>query len=252
MKSVKRYSLSALYAYKELLNSCKKIADENSDLIALSYSVENFFIRLNDRDPNSGWHFTIGEPFLPGGLNQDPSASYTRIPKNEVELGEYHWTGPMELMSAAILSWLIVIKKYNNFSMEPESEIQHKYAEEMFADFKITIPDEDAETAAFDDTKQELYIKFLEFIELSALEYPEQTEEIKAISSEAKELKNSIPRLTKNNVLKRLSNLAAKIRMQGPDVAKGIFKIAKDETIKFIFKQILEGAQHLIQHGHNL
>jgi hypothetical protein len=180
------------------------------------------------------------------GLNPGPHVDFVRFPKNEDALIESPGTVEVVNMINSITGWLQIVNSFNEFSLNPENDIEKKYADDFFAEFIST--DKDAERMPFDDEKQENIIKLLEFIEERINEYPEKDEEILQISSEAKTLRNNIQRLPKNKALKALSSIGAKIKMKGPDFLKYLFVRAKEETIKFIMKQILEGRAHALTH----
>jgi hypothetical protein len=246
MPANKEIPLDIQKGFKVMLEECKKLADTYYDTVSFTFDTDHFTIEFNDRHQPSKFFMRIVNPGKTEGkgVPLELQASFVRYPRSEGRLEDYSERVPMNHMPNHVKGWISIVDSFNTFSLESDSTIEKHYSDNFYEELKSA--DEDADVKPFDDEKQIYLVKFLEYIENQTADESKNNSEVAQINLEAKTLKTNISRSAKNNVLKGLSKLGAKIKMQGPDFAKSLFKTAKDETIKFILKELLTGGWYSI------
>lgn len=125
---------------------------------------------------------------------------------------------------ADIDRWENLLRRYatlhSSFFDDP---ITQDYEDEFFDQWKIL--EEDADTKPFDLQRQLLIDKYLESAiqKLDAQKTKENEKEIEAVKAQANEVRQSLTRHTKNQVVRGLAKFWAMARKMGLDVLRDIF-----------------------------
>jgi hypothetical protein len=145
--------------------------------------------------------------------------------------------------------WFDLVKAYQSVRISKEERFTAEAAKQFYADFELV--DEDASTAPFDNDKQLLVYKLLEFVK-ETVEQAEDGdhEEAKTIIQQIENLQQSIPRITKTAVIKELSKIYAKVKAYSMKAFVAVYDVAKKELIKHYLYESMDGANEFIKTFH--
>jgi hypothetical protein len=151
-----------------------------------------------------------------------------------------------------LTNWTALVRAYNETSLDVNDRFLEDYETSFFSQYKILDPD--ADTKPFDDQHQKLLEYTLEGFEqaIEVIDVPMETK--RDILKDTSELKNRIPSLTKNQVVRGLAKITAKIKLKGYDFAsafyqeipKTIAKIFAEKGVKFVLEQIPKLLHHFL------
>lgn len=245
MMGLKKKSLPYTLAkdLEVLFSHVKAIQMANSDILIVD--IGDDMILFKDSDPESNYffriyHFDITEM----GIS---SFKATYCPESHSSLKETTSLLGITNLFSQLEWWVQLIKNYNQISYNEQESFQIVYEQEFFDAFEIV--DDDADTVPFDLAKQLLLDKFLSDIS-SALEERKDQYEVQGIINEVEQVKKEITVSTKKVLIKKISSILSKIRLQGLDLLKDVVKDYIKDVIKEGFKIALEVGVRYINTPH--
>jgi len=207
----------------------RSIINENMNILVVEKD-QDLTIILKDIDPNSNFKFKIASPTFVSNktyysIECNPySSSSLNAYKNEKIEGDS--------IFKLFQTWTTLIKSYNSISLSNEDKILKEYENEFYEGFKIV--DEDADIKPYDLKIQIIIQNFMtNSIELLSKKENDNSDLIK----EATLLKESIPKLTKQQTVQKLSRFLAKVRIKSLNLLKEILELGKKE----LFKRFITG-----------
>jgi hypothetical protein len=218
-----------------ILETLQPVADNNSDIIS-SIKIDNALFHLVDNDPDSDFYFAVFKNEKRTDGNVYYQTQYKPTNKDNVNPSVYWFT--IETLKEVAYEWVDMIISYNQLRTVYDDPILKSYEEAFYKKMKIV--DEDAEVAPFDLDKQLLLEAYLveanSALEKLKLAKDEKTQnEISALQLEANQLRQDLPKLTKQKIMRKLSKFWAKGQIIGLDVIKEIFiNVAAEYTKKLI------------------
>ncbi|RZK29097.1 MAG: hypothetical protein EOO61_21170 [Hymenobacter sp.] len=145
--------------------------------------------------------------------------------------------------------WLDMVKEYGTVRLTKKERFAAESAKQFYADFELT--DEDANTAPFDNDKQVLVYKLLDFIKESVEQVEDgDPEEAKNIIYQIERLQQIIPSVTKAAVIKELSKVYAKVKSYSMKAFIAVYDVAKKELIKNYLNKGMHEMNDFIQTLH--
>lgn len=157
--------------------------------------------------------------------------------------GSTNWFSVEEL-NAHFPLWIKLIEEYNSIETIFDDPILKSYQDEFLNETKLD--DADADIRPFTTDIILRLDRHLEHIETKIEEYgtPENQEEIKEIKLLTQELRKDITTKTKNQVVRKLVNIWAKISKQGTKLIKEFLteggKQMVKETVKYLIGKGIE------------
>ena len=152
-------------------------------------------------------------------------------PRSEAINDEYVINGPFHSATAMFEGWIKLIVAYNSVRLSRKDKYAAESAQQFYDDFELV--DEDANTAPFDNDKQVVVYKLLDFVK-DRLEQAEgvDDEQVQEIIQEIKTLQAHIPAITKAALLKEVSKIYAKVKAFSMQTFVAVYDVAKKEVIK--------------------
>ncbi|WP_321279283.1 hypothetical protein [Marinifilum fragile] len=223
MINPKEHPLVFVQTIQSLFTQIRTRVEKYSAIIRI-VKDQDFEIVIEDIDPLSNFSLEIFEPEFVGNsvvfqLKQSPTNHLKH------ELNEF------ALYSDQILhqldGWLNLILQYNNVQISPEEKILKAYEEEFFDNFKLV--DEDANNKPYEVGKQLMLAEFLDTAIVVLKNHEIVHEEL---ISEATEIKEELPNLTKQDTVKKLSRFLALIRKKSVELLKALIIETKNQAMK--------------------
>ena len=210
-------------AAKHGFGEIRKFAKQNYNHLIISKD-SNFVIELKGIGDNSKYFFQVGKPFKQS--NKMLFQAYY-APTNVSNLGSYTYKGELKTILDVLKRWNDLIIELDTITVHPEDDIDSQYREEF--DDWFDIVDEDAETHAFDATRQVLIGRLIEKSIPLLLEegFSEDDEPIK----KANWIKENVAILTKKQVFKVAREIYAPLRKKGMSLIIKLYKVVETETI---------------------
>ncbi|MBL4905788.1 MAG: hypothetical protein JKZ00_07240 [Flavobacteriaceae bacterium] len=229
MINKKDYPLVHIRNLDSFYPKIRKIIDENLEVLKVEKD-ENLTIILSDNDSNSKFKFKITSPRF---IDNKTYYSIEFNPSNATTLNGYK---NERIEGASIFThlenWIKLINIYNSISLSEEDKILREYENEFYNGFKIL--DEDADIKPYNLKVQIIIQNFMtNSIELLSKNENDSSDLIE----EATILKESIPKLTKQQTAQNLSRFLAKVRIQSLSLLKEILELGKKE----LFKRFITG-----------
>lgn len=161
----------------------------------------------------------------------------------------------VENLKENLEQWFFVLNKYSEVSSPYDDPMIVNYADEFFED--LALVDEDADTHPF-DLKRQLYLdSYLTNIKGLLKEHNDKQHddikpEIKFIEDECTSLQQNLTKLTKNQVLKKLSHIWALGRKSGLTLLKDMLKEFQKQAITAVVKGTLSSGDNIFKLLENL
>jgi hypothetical protein len=170
-------------------------------------------------------------------------------PTSKTAVKESSSNGGLDQITTRFKQWAQIVGEYGNIRLSRKDKFTAESAEQFYADFELV--DEDANTAPFDNDKQVLVYKLLEFIK-ETVEHVEDgnQEESKLIVQQIESLQQIIPTVTKAAVLKELSKVYAKVKSYSMKAFVAVYDVAKKELIKHYLYESMDGVNDFIKTFH--
>lgn len=216
-----------------LLKEIQPKIDKNKELIAPILKTDALF-HLIDNDAKSGFYFKIY-------VSQEANKYTSEFkPSHSSSTGVSKSPQTVESIGKQFDTWCGILKEYNEIHSIYDDPITEEYQREFENQFQLT--DEDAEYTSFDLDKQLSIDHYLENVVLKLESSINETNknEIEYLITETKALQNEQTKLTKKQVINRLSKIWASARKIGLNLLKEIFIEARKELINILIKGMIE------------
>lgn len=193
-------------------------------------------LKYEDLDVESDWYFEINS------FSESQNGFYYSVvykPQNGNKLREYKTNLKYSDVLTHIKNWANVIKDFNETEYFQDDPITANYTSEFFEEYKLV--EEGADVEPFDLRRQILVDKYLD----SSIKYLEKYEEkndgfdLSEPIKQAKNVKNTLTDLSKNDVIKGLSKFWALCRKKGIPILKKVFFELAKEFVKEIGKGMI-------------
>ena len=213
--------------------------------------MSQFETRVSEAEKAAKFYFSITRPALDPNTNK-PTVYMTFKPLSAMDPKERSMLQPTSDVAHFLNSWMTLITAYNSISLDVNDRFLEEYETKFFTDDKIL--DDAADTRPFDDQHQRLLEYTLKAIE-DAIEMIYVPAECKQeILKDARALKNRTPSLTKNQVVRGVARIFAKIKLKGYDFAtafneelpKTIGKIFAEKGVNYVLEQLPKLLHHFL------
>ncbi|WP_010516933.1 hypothetical protein [Croceivirga radicis] len=227
MINKKEYPLALVKAIGQLYSSIRTYVAQNSDILEIVKDKE-LELKVVDSSKHSNFEFLVHKPKFENGK----AIFYVEHnPENTVSLKKRSLSIMPDSVLKTLKAWTGWIREYNKASLSPEDKILNEYENEFFQNFELL--DENADTHPFELEKQIIIHNYL----LQVVQILEKDKKNNAVLiSEANELKEQIPSLTKRKTVKKLSRFFANVRKKSLVLLKEILVEAKKELYKRAIK----------------
>ena len=195
---------------------------------------DGFILKFIDNDEDSDFFFQIER------VNSNNQYLIAYKPSSSISVQAINNWCSIQLVNSKFKEWLNIIYEYNNTDTIFDDPIIMGFANDFFNDFKFTEPD--ADYAPF-NYNQILFLEdHLNKIENGLIEYrnDENTEVIDEILEETKGLKADLVRKSRNQIIKRLTIIWAKLLKNGVPLIKEFLKEGFKEVMKIGIKALME------------
>lgn len=229
----------------EILQKIQPLIDQYPNLITLVPDTSVIF-KFKDADPDSVFHFTLVE-------RNESTWKYilTYAPSSTYNVSETSSETDANKICEIFESWIINLKTYNELNTIFDDPAQKSYQKYYYDNYQIV--DEDAEYAPFDPPRV-LYLEehleaVKEFVEknVELFKDPADAESIKASCDELIEELTVSP---KNTVMKKLTNIWAKISKGGTKLMKKFLtEFGSELKKKLIEEGVTTITKYLSDHG---
>ena len=242
--------LRVLQEFKQLKYDCHDFQILNADILTAHF--ENLSIYLQDSTSSGKFYFSITQPRLDANNKNVTNVHVTFKPRNTSDPKEHSMMQPVTAIAQILSHWNSLVRAYHEISLDINDRFLEQYESSFFSQYKVL--DSHADTKPFDDQHQ----KLLEY----TLEGFEQAIEVIDVPLEAKQeilmatsvLKNSIPALTKNQVVRGLAKITAKIKLKGyafftsfyEELPKTLSKIFAEKGVHYVLEQIPKLLHHFL------
>ena len=227
MINKKEYPLALVKAIEQLYSSIRTYVAQNSDILEIVKDKE-LELKIIDSSKHSNFEFLVHKPKFE---NSKAIFYVEHNPENTVSLKKRSLSTVPDSVLKTLKAWTGWIREYNKASLSPEDKILNEYENEFFQNFELL--DEDADTHPFELKKQIIIHNYLLQV-IQILEKDKKNNTV--LISEANELKEQIPSLTKRKTVKKLSRFFANVRKKSLVLLKEILVEAKKELYKRAIK----------------
>lgn len=224
--NARNYTLSVARDIEKVLKLLRELHLKNSNLIQVLNNEQIFYFQ--DKLHND-FYFFISDPQRDIGAKKT-GFSITFAPQDEEYSNCVTYFSDLEGIVKYFNHWVSLIKDFNNVSLTEEQQFLKFYEDEFFSEFEII--DEDSSSIPFENEQQVFLYKFLTFVSDKLKEEKNNDPVLLEIISETNELRSSIQNLNKNEVVKRISSIFARIKKFSLKLSMDIFDVAKKEIIK--------------------
>lgn len=241
---IKKYALEPVLVMSiaSINKKISEITTENSDIISARY--EDKLIKIEHIDPASPFKFHLID------------VKFNEIYKSQaeffVEYSPYAEDALLRIISDRreeyiidlFTSWIDLVRKVHTTNLIPEDAIFSKSKQEIYDDFKII--DEDAGTTPFSIEQQLLLDRYLEHITEKVKSSNDNSPNSKEFVRDISELRNSLGKLSKREIIEKLSSNFAKLRAHSVKLFGEVYSVAKKESIKKGIYALIEIGKDLI------
>jgi hypothetical protein len=204
---------------------------ENPNYHLVRYTTgDGFIIKFIDNDEKSDFFFQIER------VNDRGQFLIVFKPSSNLTINAVSSWSSIETVNAKFKYWLNIIYEYNNTDTIFDDPIIISFSSEFFNEFKFTDPEANYAPFKYD---QILFLEgHLNKIEKGLIEFrnDENTEVIDEILEETKELKADLVKKSRNQIIKKLAILWAKLLKNGVPIIKEFLKEGFKETMKIGIK----------------
>jgi hypothetical protein len=216
-----------------ILKAIEPVIQKNLDAIKFVDETDTVY-SFYDLDRSSEMYFKILSTSTEKGKIY---AIIKRQPRHSSDLSVYQVNVEPDKLIAHFNDWIKIIREYNSVQSVLDDPIIKAYEEEFYQEYKIM--EEDADRVPFNLNQQLLLDKYLDTVvkKIEKFKGTEKETEALNISKEATSLKMELTSLSKNQTMKRLSKIWAKLRKFGIDTFKTLWK----EALKQLAIEIIKG-----------
>jgi hypothetical protein len=215
---------------------------ENSQYIENEIENDSYYL-LKDRDPNSKFFFKIHKEF-PKNINYGgkyPAFAISIKPKSETVIKEHLFVTDFPSLSTFLNNWITLIKAYDNTPSVFDDPVLNKFQKDFYEECKIM--EDDADYAPFNTLQLIFLDEYLSSFITKIQDQNEFEQEFKQeVIKDAENIKESLTTMPKNEVIKKITSIWAKIQKKGLKYAKEFVITAKNEFIKMIVRKGLDAA----------
>lgn len=229
----KKYPLSILKAWSELLQNLRIKADSNNVLIKIIKDDGESF-KVIDRE--EVFYFECHNPNLTKDLK--PIIDINFSPRNENKTDVHSVNVLMSAVIGSFDRWLLRVQEYDLIPLTREEQFIKQYEDEFLHDYEIV--DADADTHPFEHQKQLYFYKLLSDIEEQLAKESPTDENIILIVKEAQDLKNNIQNFTKKVAFRKFAKIYARMKKHGIKFFLEVWDLAKKEGIKKLLNEGFE------------
>lgn len=174
---------------------------------------------------------------------------YIWKPESSLKAAASAETGNLAEVIAKFQIWAELVAQYNTIHLSRKDRFTAESAQQFYDDFELV--DEDATTAPFDNEKQVLVYKLLEFIKdtVERVEDGNQ-EESNLIVQQIESLQKILPSITKAAVIKELSKVYARVKAYSMKAFVAVYDVAKKELIKHYLYESMDSVSDFIKTFH--
>jgi hypothetical protein len=230
-----------------LLKAIEPIAQANLDLIQLR-SEDNTYYSFIENDTNSKNLFKI---LIDGSkrINNYNGGNYVVEMKPIDETGTRHhiFQDNIESVIRHFEKWIKLIRDIHDTPSIHDDNFTKSYTDFYFNEFKVI--DTDAEVSPFNPEQQELIELYIESVSdsINIATEPIDNELKSKLISELKEIGDTLSKSTKNQVMRNLSKIYAKLHKISKSFAKGILSEAKKKLFSKLIQLGIEYGPKLIE-----
>lgn len=199
---------------------------------------DKLLLKFIDSDKSSDFYFEIVSSRFE---NNKQLITIKYKPKSKSTVSEYNTIMNPEGLDNCFQKWVDILAEYEKVNTIYDDPIIKKYEEEFFEEYKII--DADADMVSFDLEQQVYLIKYLNKLQktLNSHNQKEPNNETEKISVDIEELKKDLTKMTKTEIMKKLSKIWAKIRKDCYPVLEKVVIQIKDELVKQLVQKALNG-----------
>ncbi|PKP30415.1 MAG: hypothetical protein CVT99_13915 [Bacteroidetes bacterium HGW-Bacteroidetes-16] len=199
---------------------------------------ETSLLKFVDSDEKSEFHFTIEQAKYENKLLL---VLVDREPRNKEIVASYRTWIDATTLENNFNDWVGLINRYNNIKSIYDDPIEKKYQDEFYADFEII--EEDADVYSFNLAQQIWIDNYLDKIILTIDKFDIKNEisDLQEIKESSQVLRDDLTRLSKKQIIQKLSKIWAKARKHGLIILKEIYIEFRNELIKQLIKGQLNG-----------
>lgn len=233
----------------DLLKIVEPLAQANLDIVQLK-KEDNTYYSFIETDNSSKYYFKI---YIDGSKRLS-TYDYRLItiefkPANSTSTDFTFVQTTIKGIEGEFSEWLQLIRCINETPSIHDDNFVKQYAEFYFNEFKIV--DADADISPFNPYQQDQIEKYLlslsTVIEQSGDNLPDS---IKSdLISEIEVIQSSLPTTTKNQVIRGITKIYAKLFKASKNLAKEIIIEAKSQLISKVFELVLESSSKFIGLG---
>jgi len=224
----------------KLLEIVEKFIKENIDCITFKIDKDTYYTII-DKDKTSNFYFKIFKKKPDNiSISPPPLLFIEKSPKTEDDISPVIIGGDYIKLNRLLTEWVSIIKKYNSIDSIFDDPILNSYQKDFYAQYVII--DDDANYEPF-NTNQLLFLEnYLTNLERNIEKYKNEENEkvITEIITDTKLLKDELTQLSKNQVIKKLTIIWAKMQKESLKLIKEFVIEAKKEFFKYIIKKAID------------
>lgn len=235
------FELVLLREFAQLKRDCKKWQHQNADIIGVEF--KELEIRIFELAASDTFYYSIKDP----RYEQRPPSSMVTVnykPRHASDKSAYGAGMDIDQVEGSFNMWLDLVRDYSSISLDVEDEFLNQYQKEYFEELKSV--DVDADTAPFNDKQQRLLYYTLESIEEAIIEINNPQIPGTEIIEDSRKLREQIPKLTKNQVISKFSNIRAKIKIHGLEFTSKLGKKVSEIMAKKVIEHTID---YVLTHG---
>jgi hypothetical protein len=219
------------------------VLSKNAHLFVFK-QTDNLALHLVDVEPGSHFFFSCNME------NENGKYEISYAPASELSVRPVKVTVDAEHLYKSVVKWVNILEQYSKidlskFTIEAkENPVEKAYEDSFFTILKELQTDTDSDTVSFDVFTQLRIDKYISEIIVRLPNYMEnasetEVKEIEAIRLECQELRKTITKKTKTEILKKIARIWAKGFSFGLDLGKEMLR-------DFAKSSILNLGQNLI------
>lgn len=220
-----QHSLRELEVARDLMTNLRQIAIENSPLINELESPEGYNLQFRSNEGKSFFHVGSFRFHGDGKVYFD----FAYAPVSETKNGQTSAFAQAETIVSMFKTWISILRRKSEIDFDP---VTTKYEKEIYADFRIL--DEDADTAPFTDNQQVVMLDYLSAVK-AYLDSKDKEYNTKPIIEQIDRLTKEISSSPKNNVMRKLSAIWARIKKLSLLLFNDVMTVFRRDVIERAF-----------------
>lgn len=182
----------------------EKLITEKSKIFKTEFD-EKFVFKLVDIDPDSDFYFLLEKQIFD---KQNVSYVMEYKPSSDIHLNSLRIGGDFEKLKEHIDVWYNLVYEMNQSSIVFDDPIVQSYYDELEPQFEIL--EEDAEIVPFKIVQQRIVLTYLERATEIINQADISSEDKEDLNKSVQELKSTISKSTKKDVIKKVRKFIAK------------------------------------------